>query len=177
VLLFAYKPTLRLSQSLSLPTGLGKSLAVISAFALSGFLHEGCLLGQANLYYDEALHSTYGHTYIANESQQVQSQYGFGAKNFSTTYAFAIQGVFITVENVWLEVIEKKAAQILFGRFGGKQVKVVNGSLRSFLGWLWTMSCMMYTGYILTDLWYSHGLVNAFFSLRLTSRLFRLLGA
>ena len=104
-LIFAYIPMQRLSITLGLPKRVGQAMAIIATFALSGLLHEGCLEAQMNQYYDKALHTQHGHTYVAEESSKVRSRYGFGARYFSTTYAFTIQAFFVLLESFWLNII------------------------------------------------------------------------
>jgi hypothetical protein len=152
-MVFAYRPVRRISTTLGVPKRVGQALAMIATFALSGLLHEGCLEGQVNQYYDKQLHVQHGHPYLPHESDEVKSEYGFGARHFTTVYAFTIQACFLFAESAWLEKLEPLLASHIWSstQGGSKRVKVANGPLRSFLGWVWTMACMMYSGYHLSD--------------------------
>lgn len=147
----AYRPTMYISEKLHLPKKLAQGLAIIATFTLSGLLHEGCLQGQANDFYDINLHRDFGHTYIANASTQVKARYGLFAKNFLTTYAFAIQAVFVILEDFYLSTLESQLAHAIGFQTSQKKTKLVDGKLRSILGWFWTMSCVMYSGYYISD--------------------------
>lgn len=154
---FAYKPVLRLSSRLGLPSFAGQSIGLLATFALSGLMHEGCVGGQTAQYYDKAAQAQ-GHTYLADLSMDddVLKLYGYGAQHFLTTYAFTIQAVFIIVEGAWTANIEPLLAPYLRSHrpVSKKVTNIVDGPLRSVLGWLWTMSCMMHSGYYLTDVSY-----------------------
>jgi hypothetical protein len=161
-MLFVYKPVRRLSSLLRLPDKVGRSLAILATFTFSGFHHEFCLVSLINPYYDPDVHAKYGHIYIGDASKEVQSQYGFGAKSYITTFAFAIHGFIVLFEDLWCNVLEAKVARYLLGRSESSKPasRVVTGPLRSVLGWLWTAVWMMYTGYLLTDVSVNIGAVK-----------------
>lgn len=148
-----YKPIRRCSNYLGLPSKVGQMAAIIATFALSGLLHEGCLEGQVTHYHDKDLTLRYGHLNLSLASNQKQSRYGFGARNFLTTYAFTVQAFFVILEGFWLSGIEPRIAAFIWSRSGkkGSNDKLIHGAARDGIGWFWTMSCMVYSGYFLTD--------------------------
>jgi hypothetical protein len=152
-MLFAYLPMLRFSNLVGLLKRAGRVLAIVATFALSGLLHELILSGQVSPFYQHDLHVRYGHTYLGDQSEAVQGQYGMGTNNYGTTYAFAIQGVFVVLEDLWLNCIETKVVKLLAGgrKEQSGQGHIITGLWRSALGWLWMMGCMMYSGSILVN--------------------------
>jgi hypothetical protein len=145
---FAYKPVLRISKRIGLNKQFGQLLALIATFAISGLLHEGCLEGQVSYYYDRRLHRQHGHLDLRKASLETTRNFGFGAKSFATTYAFTIQAFFLVFESFWLDTIEPKLVGYVTSRKVGK---IVDGRKRKLFGWLFTYSCMMYSGSHIVD--------------------------
>lgn len=158
LIVFAYNPLQRFSSRLGLKREIGKGAGLVASFALSGLIHEICLECLANQYYDDFLRSRHGHTYLGNESKIVQSQYGFGARNFLTTYAFTIQAVFIILEKIWLSQVESTFARWVPWRVINNDKVIVGGMTRSFLGWTWSLCCLMYSGSLFADVSRKKGL-------------------
>lgn len=146
-----YKPIRRFNTFIGLPNKIGQMIAIIVTFALSGLLHEGCLEGQVSHYYDKDLNLEYNHLNLSMASKQIQSRYGFGARNFLTTYAFTVQAFFVILEGFWLSSIEPRLVPRRDDKNSMNNNKIIHGTTRHILGWFWTMSCMVYSGYFLTD--------------------------
>lgn len=144
---FAYKPVLRISDKFKVPGRLAQTFALVATFALSGLLHEGCLEGQVSYFYDRRLQLEHSHLNLEEATKETQKEYGFGAKGFATTYAFTIQAFFVMLEAIWLSTVEPQVVKWTTGHKG----TIVEGKLRAFIGWVWTFSCMIYSGYYISD--------------------------
>lgn len=128
---------------------MGQALALVATFTITGLIHEGCLESQQTYYFDQQLHRESGHRYLHGASRETLREFGFGAKGFATTYAFVVQALFLMLEKLWLETLEPQFVQ--WKTATPSKEKIVKGKLRSLIGWLWTLSCMTYSGLYIVD--------------------------
>lgn len=148
----AMRPSARLAKKFNLPPSIGRAAGLLFSFFLSGISHELSLEGLLGHIQYVAPKYRQG----ASENQLRAMGYGFGANKYVSTRFFVSQAIVIIFEQVWVDQIEPALASTVFGK---GQARLIEGRLRSVIGWIWCTFWITWPGIAMVDVWSAHGIM------------------
>ncbi|PWN35058.1 uncharacterized protein FA14DRAFT_189068 [Meira miltonrushii] len=148
----AMRPSARLAKKFNLPASVGRAAGLLFAFFLSGISHELSLEGLLGHIQHIAPKCRQG----VSETQLRSMGYGFGAGRYVSTRFFLSQAIIIIFEQIWSDQVEPFLANTILGK---GQTRLVEGRLRSVLGWIWCAFWITWPGIAMVDVWSAHGIM------------------